>query len=459
MYRFRTIENLLGKYQELENQEIYFAKPEELNDPMEGYKDIFWQGDPIVWKNFIINYVRSVEHFCTLLNLLTPESRINEKDILVSFEAPIFHTPENKMLTNEILEIIFQNKFINNLPKLLSARTTPVRRNEILFYLQLIHNVIVKAISDLYIKKKIRDSPIFNQDIDLPDLLTNLAYLTNQLENENSHIKNITDNLFSIMSRMTEKLILSMKSELSDMTVTSSYLFLIDDFPEKYMTKLETLLYQDWYSASFLKDNSNSSLWGHYGENHKGVCLKFKTTQEGEKYQIKLKKFTEPSSLTHSFHRIEYSSKHVEIDFFRSFGRLPKYQLMYEWYKDEKGNLSNCGDHLENNIDEWRKKYQENFLKAVTVKLKDWKYEKEYRLIINDILIEYRDKDERKLKYDFDDLEAIIFGIKTSTSDKIRILKIIKNKCEQNNRKKFDFYQAYYSKDTWKIATYKLDLL
>lgn len=459
MYRFRTIENLLGKYQELENQEIYFAKPEELNDPMEGYKDIFWRGDAIVWKNFIINYVKSVEHFCTLLNLLTPESRIDEKDILVSFEAPILHTPENKKLTKEMLEIIFQNKFIKKLPKLLSERTKPIRRNEILFYLQLIHNVIVKAISDLYIKKKIRDSPIFNQDVDLPDALASLAYITNQLENENSQIQNVTDNLFSIIRRMTEKMVLSAKSELSDMTVTSSYLFLIDDFPEKYMTKLETLLYQNWYTASFIEDFSNSSLWGHYGENHKGVCLKFKTTHEGEKYQIKLKKFTGPSAITHSFHRIEYSSKHVEIDFFRSFGRLPKYQLMYEWYKDEKGNLSNCGDHLENNLDEWRKKYQENFLKAVTVKLKDWEYEKEYRLIINDILIEYRDKDERKLMYDFDDLEAIIFGIKTSTSDKIRILKIIKNKCEQNNRKKFDFYQAYYSKDTGNIATYKLDLL
>ena len=50
LYRFRTTEKLLDKkYQELERQEIYFADPQELNDPIEGFKDIFWSGDEIVW--------------------------------------------------------------------------------------------------------------------------------------------------------------------------------------------------------------------------------------------------------------------------------------------------------------------------------------------------------------------------------------------------------------------------
>ena len=51
-YRFRSLNNLLGKYKELENQEIYFAPPEELNDPMEGFKNIIFNGDLIVWNNF-----------------------------------------------------------------------------------------------------------------------------------------------------------------------------------------------------------------------------------------------------------------------------------------------------------------------------------------------------------------------------------------------------------------------
>lgn len=35
IYRFRTINSLLGEHQELEKQSIYFAKKEELNDPIE----------------------------------------------------------------------------------------------------------------------------------------------------------------------------------------------------------------------------------------------------------------------------------------------------------------------------------------------------------------------------------------------------------------------------------------
>ena len=43
MYRFRSVESLIGKYKELENQQIYCASLDELNDPLEG-KMIFHQG-------------------------------------------------------------------------------------------------------------------------------------------------------------------------------------------------------------------------------------------------------------------------------------------------------------------------------------------------------------------------------------------------------------------------------
>lgn len=59
MYRFRSVESLIGKYQELEKQQIYFASVDELNDPLEGTRQYFWKGDRIIWMNFsnIISYV------------------------------------------------------------------------------------------------------------------------------------------------------------------------------------------------------------------------------------------------------------------------------------------------------------------------------------------------------------------------------------------------------------------
>jgi len=57
IYRFRPTSALLGGFHELENQEIYFAPARQLNDPLEGYKDLFWRGDEIVWKNFLRHYI------------------------------------------------------------------------------------------------------------------------------------------------------------------------------------------------------------------------------------------------------------------------------------------------------------------------------------------------------------------------------------------------------------------
>jgi hypothetical protein len=41
-YRYRPIKAVLDEFHEMENQEIYFSTPDELNDPMEGFKDLFW---------------------------------------------------------------------------------------------------------------------------------------------------------------------------------------------------------------------------------------------------------------------------------------------------------------------------------------------------------------------------------------------------------------------------------
>lgn len=90
------------------------------------------------------------------------------------------------------------------------------------------------------------------------------------------------------------------------------------------------------------------------------------------------------------------------------------------------------------------------------MKLKEWEYEKEQRLFLSSSLEMYNTQESRKLKYKFEDLEAIIFGMRTSVEDKAKIIKIIKAKCKENNRKDFDFYQAFYSSFSGKMEIKKL---
>lgn len=74
----------------------------------------------------------------------------------------------------------------------------------------------------------------------------------------------------------------------------------------------------------------------------------------------------------------------------------------------------------------------------------DWAEEKEYRLVLSSILTPIIDKKNRKLKYNFNSLKGLIFGMETPNEEKLKIIEIIKDKCKKNNINDFEFYQAYY---------------
>ena len=104
MYRFRSVHSLLDGYQELEQQEIYFATAAELNDPMEGLREVYWQGDEIVWANLIRNYTKALMHVF-LLNLLDPKkSIITEDKIPINRQLLGFSSPRVQELFTLIME-------------------------------------------------------------------------------------------------------------------------------------------------------------------------------------------------------------------------------------------------------------------------------------------------------------------------------------------------------------------
>lgn len=456
IYRFRKAKDLLDGYQELEKQEIYFASPEQLNDPMEGFRDIFWKGDEIVWRNMLKNYLFCLEHIYLLTVIAAEKTKVDASDIPL-FNYPITnYSPQRFAITEQVRKRFFERPAMDSLPGQLASRQNAIRRNELLSHLNYVHNFAVKAIEDVYLEQGIILSQNFSHDEAILDNLVsrsgNLAALYDQVENENEEKVDKMELFFQVANGIRQGATLAAFASTSPEHLFSNSMFIINEFDKAFIDKLETLLYPDWYSASFLSNCKNSAIWGNYGDSHTGICLIYEADEISGRFTLSL------NNKPLTFQKVIYDKKHIEIDFFRSLGRSPEIFLEHTWYKGENGSLSPFASHLKEGTAEWRTKYWENFQKSLGKKIKEWKYEKEYRLTINGFLDNYTEKEDRKLKYDFSSLKGLIFGINTTALDKMKIINIIKEKCRKTGRKDFEFYQAFYSRATAQIEKQTLSV-
>lgn len=154
-YRFRSTNNLLDGYSELEKQTIYFARPEQLNDPMEGYRDIYWRGDLIAWKNLFAHYVFCLERISSLLLISGEDNKIDADHIPVFGSTDDLPTDSYKNLFRKIKARFLENKYVSALILAISKRSTPIRREELAFYYDCMHIPALKLIFDVYIEENL----------------------------------------------------------------------------------------------------------------------------------------------------------------------------------------------------------------------------------------------------------------------------------------------------------------
>ena len=470
VYRFRSIDYLLGdEYQELEKQTIYFASPDELNDPMEGLRDIVWRGDEIVWTNLFKNYVWFC-HATSLLSGITDDSEeLDTKKMAIPGRWSERPTPQMQRLFEDIWHRFLRLPKIAEIFEALASTNRKIRYRELEFYLRIIQlafsidtlesEVAQESFSELEKQQIVESLHAPHERLEsMLQLLTSLEQAETETEIDDMFRESTT--LF-----YNEKI----HWQLNSSTFTGhlrNIPQLFFDLPSTYLDKIETLLWPNWYTACFMQDFHNSSVWGNYGAKHEGTCLMFETVESngsnnfqlykmiGEDVKTRLPKITIPLS------KVSYADKPAEVDFFRSMGGLEVHKLILLWYTDENNNMSQCANHLLHDEDKfkWEDNYWDSFYRNITTKTKDWEYEQEYRLILRDDLNEFNKEKSRTLIYDFNSLKGIIFGIKTSDENRLRIIKIIQRKCRENNRMDFKFYQAYYSPETGDIRKYEIQL-
>jgi Protein of unknown function (DUF2971) len=428
LYRFRSIKNLLDR-NELENHEIFFAHPKKLNDPTEGIKDIFWLGDEIVWSNLFKHCLVCLNTAWALLAMCGEEHPFNWNNIPINYLQGRHLTPEQELIHNELFATFFKPREIKQYIKSLSERRHPIRRNELAAHLRDLHLFAITTIHEYY--ERHNPSPAQPIPPNIKATLKRALTLQNKsLANIERLITEVPDNEYAAEAFYTGRRLLTDQLNFINLyndridPSKKNKLFVFVDFPETYVDQIEGLVYPPWYAACFMENCTNSSIWGNYGTNHAGVCLRFKVESDKPFPYIRLNRICGFSGGTdlyrdveHQFYKIDYQRPLVPINFFRSIARVPIPMLRRYWYRDDKGRESACADDMFKNEDAWRTRHWQNFYDSVTRKAADWEYEQEYRLILASDMLDFSSEQSRKLKYDFASLDGIILGINTSLDD------------------------------------------
>jgi len=465
-YRFRPAKALLDGHHELERQEIYFCPADALNDPMEGFTDLCWHGDAIVWRNLLKHYLLCFMRAVCFTRVSGKDTVHPNFTLATQRDLP---TPELRAIYNRICAAFFALPKAAALPVLFAERPYKVRRDELCFYLRAIHGIAFQAVISVLREANLfppaaPDAPPLDPTIEeqldnLTRVLTTHSVLKPGEEEEQFR------HLFAASALMMDQLFFVTYSRQSGpSTVWTS---LLSTFPERYVAGLRRLVHQEWSTACFVDDPNHAAMWGVYGNGHTGVCLKFRAADNAKGVPTLALRGVNGwgtggplfGEITMPFCQVTYADKFPEVDFFRSIGRLPIPVLKHEWYTGDDGSRSACADEMLSGTQEWRKRYWDNFYSISTTKLSDWSHEREYRLMLVSTLIPFDNPEHRKLTYNFSDLEGIVFGLSTPLDDKLAVARIIEKKCLETGRKAFEFSQSVYAFHTGKIETRPLNLL
>ncbi|MFK3941961.1 DUF2971 domain-containing protein [Pseudomonas monteilii] len=455
LYRFRTADRLLGTEAtkckdaipgELEKLEIYFAPPEQLNDPLEGYKEIYWSGDEIVWKNFFRHYllvlaIRSWQCDASVrLGVPLPKELPTDK-------FPGNLAPELLAAYTEMDMLLNSSDVIQGYIKAFARNENKHYRPEVAFYLATLHTRFLSIV--LFVNNKHGLSGSY--EIEIP---------VDPLGDADLHWQAISNiEAYDGKSRDTqsyEKIALLRSTfEIKTAHVMPGYdqgaRDLITAFAPRYLDQIEYLMHPQWYVACFMKECKNSAIWGSYGDNHRGICLKYRVLGEAPYMNMEMNR---PAGLGRNgviysfqnmpFKEVFYNRDYTEIDFFKFLGNVPNAALGGFWYDDGQGNLSTKSEWFKTDSTKLRDEHRANIDLSLTSKLPQWESEQEYRLILNSHQ-DLSDKKHRILKYRFSSLVGVIFGIKTPLEHKLKTIRIIRGHCELSGIESFNFYQAYYN--------------
>lgn len=457
LYRYRPIEAVLDKYNELERQEIYFSTPDELNDPMEGFKDLFWSGDRIVWANFLKHYILCLQEAAMHVLIAGPDFDGHVLDNIVFYVPESLPDAPIRLIYKRLAAAFLGDDAVKTFLDIVACRATPIRRNELTGYLRALHPLALSKVFDEFADHGVLPASSF---MDGPVL----GRLRESAKNVMEGVRQLPDDEFP-PERVSEVLFAANEASVAQMDLIFEYThperhhrgmaLVTRYFPATYVRSLDKLVHRDWYVACFSATATNPSMWGTYGQGHRGVCLKFKTPpgDNGEP-TFTIKQVTGVSAslnhreyvstyVRHPLHKLAYAPQYPAIDFFRSLGTLGEMHLNNFWYRGDDGAFSLCRNAVYDDEAAWRDQYWKTFTASALCKTPEWSHEQEYRMLVHSGF-DMREEDKRKLTYRFEDLAGIIFGLRTDKEDKLKIMRVVDKLCAETHRSDFEFFEVAY---------------
>ena len=459
IYRLRSTEKLLGEHKELDRQSLYFARPEELNDPMEGYHHFFWMGDKIAWTNFFRHFVYNVYQISLINRLSVFNTKFSEEIISIYGNMNDLPTQDLANTYEKIYRNVSENTNLNDYITTISKQKYRLSQEEIQFCLEQLASVIDMEIGrTLTTDEPGPDGKSYHDFIkgNLPENYMITKSQFQQIEQFQMKKLNAREACMNSIYRTKlarAKLLHERRSKLKK-TIYQNTPFRLD-FPSTYINYTKRESYPDWSTVCFMRETTNPSTWAHYGDKHRGACLIFDapTDNNGRNY-LNLTNTKHQNDIKIEFKDVTYRGKSRDTNFFQALSFiLNKPELSDIWFKDSKGKLSNF-HYNSDNKKERAKKFNNhiiNFFHNVSTKTKDWRYEKETRLILLNTERPLAEIEDRTFSYTFENLHGVIFGTHTQDHAIAETIDIIKRKLRENSRTDFKFYQAYYSPKEGKI--------
>lgn len=432
IFHFRNAESVL-KFDELKNLEIYFCPYDSEDDAAEGLMNVYWKADEILWNNFFAQYfVVFYVHYIMILFAEEDDRKIPDQ---------IYWKQPRALFNLEgLIQRFLDSQTVTRIKIIAMAKNHEVSADELKLYLRIVHGVAVSIvwsidheINDMFCKRK-RNL----DDASLTETVNNLKW-----NEENTY------GIFRVLEQFLEKN--EREAIATNGEEWKRWLFI--DFPKEYFKCLPEMIYPRWYIASFCKDCTSARNWAHYADASRGICLIHKTyncafgkglkiktchefsTHEGRKYENHIEPLLD----------VEYNSNFPRFNFFEMLGGLTG-GMVDEWFHDRNGNKSpyHYGDYADPKKEEWRRNYWRAYQRHITSKSVDWQELKEQRVVLEDdgLFSNYSTLESRKIKYDFDELKGIIWGIRINDKVKAQIREIVEDHCTQMGRTDFSFYQA-----------------